>query len=1067
MSGDPAVFTVEPLGIGNGWRLSSEYELQLNPMYFPYEGKASILSPNGSSYDFQKQNSTILTKIDDDANQINLKLEFEGEWPSDLQDFLKTPSLWKLTLADNSFIRFKTYPIQGMEAENSSNISYNIGRPVEIVHPDGYSQTFTYDEYNALSSIEDNYGRKLKFTWIMQEHTIRDSTNVNKSPLAISRIDLPDGNAISYKYGMLSGSQSNLAIPLPERLEQVMYLDTKNTIIGQRTYHYENQKFPFYMTGITDERGQRIASWSYDDRGRAISSEGADGLNHFTVSYDDTDGAESTTVMNPLGKKTTYHFNRIGFNSRGDAGGSTMQLQKIQSEQTAASPASTSSIKYDNRGFIEQRTDEAGNKTHYTYNNRGLLESLVEGVGTAEKRTTTIVWHPLFNQPIRVIEAGRETTNIYTAKGLLTSHTIKDTIRNQTRTTTYSYTPNGQLKTINGSRTDVNDITTYSYDTVGNLRSVTNPLRHKTQITAHDGAGRPLRVVDPNGVIVQLKYDARGHLIQAIRNNAKTQLTYDLSGNLLRITQPDGGIINYRYDASSRLTKIADALGNWIQYTLDQSGNRITTKVVDSTGVLRKTQRSIYDDIDQLLQLIGSQNDRITRFAYDKLGNIKTQTDALNQTTNNSYDTLSRLTQVGDAQQGITRYAYDAANNLTAITDPRGNITRYTYNAFGEQLQEISPDRGTLKYIYDAAGNRTSQTDARGVITRYRYDALNRLIAIQYPNSSLNISFAYDQGKYGKGKLTKMQNSTGVTAYGYDAQGNLVLETLTTASQTWTTAYSYDLANQLVGITYPSGRSVKYLRNQAGNITKVTSAQQGKTSVLADAIAYLPFGPEISRRFGNGLIETQTYDLDYRLGQLATTPVLNFTYTYDLINNIRSIGDNITPARSQSFAYDALSRLTQASGSYGQLGYGYDAVGNRLKKTDGSKTENYTYAANGNRLLGRDGGLGEPVKAIVSVYGDHNRLSKVTVDGQNTTYQYNGKGERVSKTHNGVTTRYHYDQEGHLIAESQGNTITAEYIYLNDEPLAFVSQDAATQPISYVHTDHLGTPKALTNARLR
>lgn len=1049
MAGNPNVYMMEPLGMGYGWRLDFLYELQL-ARYFPNNGNISVFLPDGTSYDFKKQENGTLKSSDVDANQVHLKLEFEGEWPTNLEDVHEFSTNWKLTFTNGKVVRFKTFTVTG-----SGSSAYYVGRPIEIIHPNGYTQTFHYGEHDELTSISDSYGRELAFTWIMQDTALSGSTVPLRWPLAVSKIDLPDGNAISYEYGMLATINTGMAVPMPERLEKVKYLDAYENMVAQRQYHYEDARFPFYMTGVTDERNQRVASWTYDGNGRAISSEGVNGLNHFAVSYDDTEGAEAATVTNPLGKQIAYVFHRDD---------TILKLQETRQIQSDTTSAVTSSIQYDDRGFVSQKTDEAGNITRYAYSDSGLLESLTKGAGTEMEQTSTTTWHPTLRLPTLIVEPGRETTNVYTAAGLLSSKTVKDTTTNATRTTSYTYTASGQLKTLDGPRTDVSDVTTYDYDSHGNLSKITNALGQATGITAHDGAGRPLTLVDANSVITQLQYDARGRLTSTTTDGKQTRLTYDATGNLQRITMPDGGFFDYGYDAASRLTSVKDALGNTLEYTLDSKGNRTETRIKDVAGVLRNTQRASYDDLDRVLKAIGSQANQATQFTYDRLGNIHTQTDALGNTTTDHYDALNRLTQVEDALHGVTRYAYDSADNLTAVTDPHGNTTRYTYNAFGEQTQEISPDRGTLNYTYDAVGNRTSKTDARGILTRYSYDALNRLTAVEYPTTSLNVSFTYDQGQYGKGRLTRMQDSTGITDYAYDVQGNLLQETVTASGRTWATSYFYDVTNQLIGVTYPSGRIINYIRNQAGQITKVTQTYQGKTEIVADSIAYLPFGSEISRRLGNGLVTTQTYDLDYQLAQISTPAVLSLTYNYDFTGNILGIADNINSSKSQSFTYDKLSRLTQANGAYGNLGYTYDTVGNRLKKTADGKTETYTYAANSNRLLSRDGGLGESTKAIVSVYDNQNRLSKVTADGQNTTYQYNGKGERVSKTHNSTSTRYHYDQEGRLITETQGGIVTAEYIYLNGKLLAFTSQDVNSQPISYVHIDHLGTPKALTNS---
>jgi len=58
----------------------------------------------------------------------------------------------------------------------------------------------------------------------------------------------------------------------------------------------------------------------------------------------------------------------------------------------------------------------------------------------------------------------------------------------------------------------------------------------------------------------------------------------------------------------------------------------------------------------------------------------------------------------------------------------------------------------------------------------------------------------------------------------------------------------------------------------------------------------------------------------------------------------------VVPARSETFGYDALDRLTAATGVYGSLAYAYDANGNRTSRTLNAVTDTYTYAANTNRL---------------------------------------------------------------------------------------------------------------------
>ncbi|WP_211460885.1 RHS repeat-associated core domain-containing protein [Collimonas silvisoli] len=95
-----------------------------------------------------------------------------------------------------------------------------------------------------------------------------------------------------------------------------------------------------------------------------------------------------------------------------------------------------------------------------------------------------------------------------------------------------------------------------------------------------------------------------------------------------------------------------------------------------------------------------------------------------------------------------------------------------------------------------------------------------------------------------------------------------------------------------------------------------------------------------------------------------------------------------------------------------------------------------------------------------------NPAAAQSVAASNIAYTYNAKGERISKTVDGVTTRFGYDERGHLISEISP-TGTRDYIYLDDMLVSTVDTPAAVaapSTVSYVTTDHLGTPRAVSDS---
>ena len=123
------------------------------------------------------------------------------------------------------------------------------------------------------------------------------------------------------------------------------------------------------------------------------------------------------------------------------------------------------------------------------------------------------------------------------------------------------------------------------------------------------------------------------------------------------------------------------------------------------------------------------------------------------------------------------------------------------------------------KLKYDALGNLTSQTDARGCLTTLVYnDGLSRLTNKNYSGAcaaTLPVSYGYDDvtnGNKGKGKRTSMSDGSGSTNGRYeDVRGRLTKESKSiTGSGVYTTQWEYDIADQVISITYPDNENVTF-----------------------------------------------------------------------------------------------------------------------------------------------------------------------------------------------------------------------------------------------------------------
>jgi RHS repeat-associated protein len=409
-------------------------------------------------------------------------------------------------------------------------------------------------------------------------------------------------------------------------------------------------------------------------------------------------------------------------------------------------------------------------------------------------------------------------------------------------------------------------------------------------------------------------------------------------------------------------------------------------------------------------------------------------------------------------------------------------------------IEQISPDTGTTSYGYDLAGNLVQSVDAAGVMTLYAYDALDRLISISYPGDPAeNVAYNYDEasGGFGVGRLTSVADAVGTLAYVYDERGNVLSETRNHRATTLQTAYQYDAADRIAAITYPSGWNVGYSRDVMGRVAAVSATSPaGDLLSVASGFAFQPFGPITALTYGNGIAETRAFDLDYRLTDLAAggaVALQGLNYHYDAADNVRSIGDAVTPHDSQRLSYDQLDRLIRARGAYGFLTYTYDAVGNRLTQTvtggQGTTEEDFAYAPHSNRLTqissggntirslayGASGNLildQQTSTTLALSYNQAKRLSGVTKsDGTLARYLYDGFGRRVVKAVSppGNKTLFQYDQAGDLLEAGAGTSgrLLTDYIYLDGRPIALVSANSGN--LDFIHDDRLGTPQFVTD----
>ena len=966
-------------------------------------------------------------------------------------------STWTLTDHNDTV---ETYTVSGVKGTLDS-----------IALRNGYTQTLSYSG-GLLDTVTDSYGRSLSFSY---------------SGGLLSGLSTPDTLSFTYGYTGRDGRER----PDLRRLQHRHQPDLS----------VRGQQLPLRAHRHRGRKRRPHATWSYDSFGNALTSKRGSSASLVTLAYN-TNG--TTTVTNAMGVADTYTFHVLQGHPK---------LAQIDRAATSTTVAAHRYFTYDSNGYLATEKDWNGNQTSFTNDSHGQPTSITYAYGTAVAHTTSIAYDSTWiHQPYTVTTPGLTSTWTYDSSGNPLTRTDEDTTstgtpystNGQTRETQWTWNSTGQMLSVQLPRTDVTAKTQFGYDTDGALISITDPLSNVTNITSHDGGGRPLTIVDPNGVTTTLAYDGRLNLntstVSTGAGNFTTTWTWNPAQELESVEKPDGSTLSFGYDTAHRLTSIADLPGNSITYTLDDLGGRTATTVADSGSTTTASRSATFDALGRMLTDVGGEG-QTTTFTYDKNGNVLTSKDPLNHTTTFTYDQLNRMKTA--ALSGTTTYTYDEHDRVLSAKDANNHTTSYVYDGFGDRIQTASPDSGTSVYYYDADRNLT-EADLPGSLTmQATYDARDRVLATTYPSdSTLNVSRTYDQSGtiggfnygYGIGHLTSATDQAGSLKLGHDERGNVTAEErVITSVGTLDTSTAFDSAGNISSITYPSGTVVGYGRDSMGQVTSVTAQPPGagSPSNVVTSVTYEPFGPVTGMSFGNGITGTYAYDNDYRATSRVDnggTDVLNLAYGWYANNSVNTITDSVNAADSQTFGYDSYDRLTSATsgtGGYGSWVWTWDYVGNvktqkigsttttftlnsgtnQLQKwVTGSTTENVAHTSAGNISTLTISGVTQETLA----YNQANQLASATTLSSSASYVYGLDGDRLEKVPaTSYPIVYQYGQAAkQLLSENDFNGTAADYIWLNpDNGTRPVGQvDPNSGDIYFTHTDRLGTPQTLTDS---
>jgi RHS repeat-associated protein len=875
------------------------------------------------------------------------------------------------------------------------------GKLTFIADRQGNQTTVAYDTSGKLVSLSDTFGRVLSF-------------NTNASGQVLTVADTM-GTIATYTYGVAS------------QLLSVTYPDNS-------AFHFAYDG-SLRLTTITDALGNVVESHTYDNLGRALTSEIEGGVEHYSLNYI---SATETNVTDALGHLTKYIF---------DASKGRSVVTNVEGICTCGGSQSQSWT-YDSQLNVTSHTNALGQATTYTYDVTGNKLS-----GSGELGSSSFT----YNQLGQVLTATDAMAGV----------------------TTYTYDAIGNLLSV---RDALNNITSFAYNSRGELLTMTNALGKATTL-AYDASGNVSQVTDAAGGITKFAYDARGRVTSATNAlNFITRYAYDPTGRVNKITRPDLTFVTFTYDLAGRRTKVTDALNNSTIFAYDGAyrltsqtdalGKTVTfaydlmSNLTTTTDALGKSSDYEYDEFNRLLKAIyppavagGTRLQELVE--YDASGNVTKRTDTAGQTTSFGYDTANRLVTVTDPALQRTQYEYDARSNVTALVDALGQ--RHTFD-YDDLSRLTATTRAGLanSFAYDAIGNRVQRTDYNNLTTTYSYDAVNRLTNVSYPDASV-VTYAYDK----LSQLTSAANLNGTVSFSHDSLGRT---TSTTDVFGQVLNFAYDANDRRTRLSFGTTTNATYTYDAVNQLTKITDSAN-----LAIAYAYDGAGRLISRTLPNSTATTYTYDGLNRLTRLTDakkkTVIADNNYQYNAAGNL---SQNIDQSGTHVYGYDPMERLTSAtySGTPNEI-YAYDAVGNR---TNSHRSANYSYqpdnrlvaTATASYLYDNNGNMISKAQSGTTVFAwdFENRLTQVvTPSAGSVTYKYDALGRRIQRTaSSGTSTNFIYDGQD-VVKDINSDGTSLEY--LNglgiDNKIRQKGPSAATT--YYFAQDRLGSTTALTNTK--
>ncbi|BCE02786.1 polymorphic toxin-type HINT domain-containing protein [Marinicellulosiphila megalodicopiae] len=840
---------------------------------------------------------------------------------------------------------------------------------------------YRYNEFNELVETVSALGHKLLFS------------NEEKYALIRSQI-LP--NEISADDQVSDISPEEKVKLIQKNSQQFIYnklglmIKEINNETEVSSYNYDGLN---RLVSGSDRSWSNLEKW-YDGNGNVvkeeynnnkISTSTYDAMNrNLTITreitvLEDEDGAPiypliTTNVYDTFGNlleeiknKDVQQFNANGYLHNMEV--STSYLYDNMNRMTSMFDQEQKEVsyQYDEFGRRWKVTDANGNTTETLYNSRNQIIKAVDALTNETKFEYDAVGNQLRIQDPR----DNYTSFVYDFQNKVTeTHQLVD---GETRITKVIYDDFGRQSTVVTGFGSNDEVKTHFEYRADNLVDKVTDAQGNEITHTYDQLSRKISTEDQNGNVTQWEYDQLNRL----------EKTTDALGNETRISS---------YDANNNVTGTYDAKNQYTKFYYDASSN-----LLETTDAGNNLVKIAYDKLERQSKIFNPDGSVAQSFTYYDDGQLRTQSDALGNTTTYYYDDNNNMIREVNALDHETRYVYDALNRVSIIVDAQGHPTQYRYDESGNRVQVISG--GTFVEAAIVNGEEVAAHVVGGIVQQ-----------TSIYNEANEIQYQIDGEGY-------------VTQFIYTAAGKIESQITYNANVTSPTKIDDTLEDSI------SDQLDSFIENL--NETNIKS----ENSFIYDELGRLAY--QIDGELGLKKVE---YDLvgnviaSSQFEQPLTTRTL---IESEISNQIDGNSDQVEQ-RSQTI-YDALNRPVYQISAEGYVTeIKYDALGN--------VTDTYSYGAKAEL----DSELNVILEDDILVFAGANDEGFIN-ETRHTHFEYNFRNQVILETSpGGIVTEYKYDNIGNRtdIIEALGlpEERTTHFVYdaanrLTDQFQAFETED--------------------------